>query len=47
MVDLWRDREEHSKSAEDQVIISEEDAEETHEYENDNKMTEDEVYLLT
>jgi len=29
-VNLWRDNEEHRKSVEEQVIGSEEDAEETH-----------------
>ena len=30
MVNLWKDNEEHSKSAEELVIGSEEEAEETH-----------------
>jgi len=42
VVNLWRDNEEHSKSAgEEQVIGSEEDAEETHDEEEEDQREKD------
>ena len=42
-MNVWRDNEEHRKSAEEEVIGSEEDPKETHDEEEEDQEEEDEI----